>query len=144
MQQEMICKNIEEMYAAAAELAGEIKPGQVITFEGPLGAGKTTFIQGLLKAWGYSDPVTSPTFALVHEYQDLCYQGQSFNAAHFDLYRLTDSQELEGIGFRDYLDDQTICLIEWPSQAQDYLPQADIHLILDQHPNGRSIKLCKV
>lgn len=141
---QIICNNIEAMYAAAAEVAQQIKPGQIITFEGPLGAGKTTFIQGLLKAWGYPETVTSPTFALVHEYQDLSHQGKAFSVAHFDLYRMKTPEELEDIGFRDYLDAQTICLIEWPSKAEAYLPKADLHLTLGHHEDGRSILVSKV
>jgi len=127
------------MYQAAAEIAAEIKPGQLITFEGPLGAGKTTFIQGLLKAWGYPQKVTSPTFSLVHEYQNLNFQNKTFDVAHFDLYRLKSSQELEDIGFRDYLDPNTVCLVEWPSKAGDYLPQSTFHLTLDYCNEGRVI-----
>lgn len=144
MQQEYRCYDINDMYAAADDVVKLIKPGQIITFEGSLGAGKTTFIQGLLKAWGYQEPVTSPTFALVHEYQNLKSAGHSFDVAHFDLYRLKEPQELEDIGFRDYLDGQTICLIEWPVKAQDFLPKAQIHFILTHLPQGRSIKVIKL
>ena len=139
MSDPIICKNLSDMAIIAASFAKKIMPGQIITFEGPLGAGKTTFAQGLLKAWGYEGAVTSPTFGLVHEYKGLHANGHDFDVAHFDLYRLKNSSELEDIGFRDYLDDHTICLIEWPCRAQDYLPKADWHFILDHLENGRSI-----
>lgn len=139
---ELDCNDLEAMEQAAKQFALPLSAPLVITFEGPLGAGKTTFIQGMLKAWGYKDAVTSPTFSLVHEYTDLTdQQGKAFNVAHFDLYRLNDPLELEDIGFRDYLDRQTICLIEWPSKAKDILPQADYHLKLSLKEHGRHLHI---
>lgn len=139
-----ICHNIEKMYALGQQFANQITVPSLITFEGPLGAGKTTFIQGLLKAWGYQQAVTSPTFSLVHEYHDLHQGQQTFNVAHFDCYRLKNPQELEDLGFRDYLDEQTVCLIEWPSKAEGIIPKAQWHLQLDHHEDGRSITITKV
>ena len=142
MVESIVCEDINAMHAVAIQLAGQIKAPAVVTFEGPLGAGKTTFIQGLLKAWGYEERVTSPTFALVQEYHQVG-DHIKFDVAHFDLYRLNHPAELESIGFRDYLEPNMVCLIEWPSKGGDEIPKADYHLQLAHHPLGRSIIINK-
>ena len=138
------CVDIHAMQHIASELATHLKPGYLVTFDGPLGAGKTTLIQGILKAFGYQERVTSPTFALVHEYNGLHYQDKLFQIAHFDLYRLESSQELDDLGFRDYLEPGTLCLLEWPTKAAEYLPSIDIHVDIAHCDTGRSIQATKL
>lgn len=90
---------------------------------GNLGAGKTTFVRGVLRGLGYKGAVKSPTYTIVEPYE---IKGQKLY--HFDLYRIVDPEELELIGFRDYL--EAISFIEWPERAED-LPEPDLNIYLE-------------
>jgi tRNA threonylcarbamoyladenosine biosynthesis protein TsaE len=107
--------------AVAARLSAVCKAPLLITFSGELGAGKTTFIRGLLRGCGVTGAIKSPSYGLIEPYA----RGDA-TIYHMDLYRLTSAEELEFIGFRDYLSD--ICLIEWPERAAGYLPTADVEI----------------
>lgn len=102
---------------------------------GPLGAGKTTLVRGIIKAAGYADKVKSPTYGIVESYE---LQGKTIY--HFDLYRLKEAKELQHIGIRDYFD-QAICLIEWAEKGENYLPRSDLDCYIEVLPNGRKIQL---
>jgi tRNA threonylcarbamoyladenosine biosynthesis protein TsaE len=110
---------------AAQSMAQQLQAGQVIYLHGPLGVGKTTFVQSLLSALGYKGLVKSPTYSLVEHY-DLT----AFDVYHFDLYRLKNPEELAFMGLRDYLHPQAVCLFEWPDRGEGYLPHADIQIEL--------------
>lgn len=126
----------EAMMTYAETLLPMIEPGQVIYFEGNLGAGKTTIIRALLKLLGHTGPVNSPTYTLIESYQlPIC------NVHHFDLYRLESSDELEAIGARDLLDGKSICLIEWPYRAQGLVPDPDIQVTIEHLIVGRRVSL---
>lgn len=105
---------------------------RVFALHGGLGAGKTTLIKGFCAALGVSDQASSPSFAIVNEYR----AANGEPVYHFDLYRLKDAQELEGIGFTEYVDSGHYCFIEWPELAEGLLPPGALHLKLTEAANG--------
>src|SRR5210317_828194 len=121
----IICGELE-MKAFGARLINNCQSAGVITLEGNLGTGKTTLVRGALEACGISSGVRSPTYTLI-EYYEL----STLSVAHFDLYRLGDPEELEYLGYRDYLQSNTVCFIEWPQRAKGYLEQVDLELSID-------------
>ena len=106
----------------------------LITLSGELGSGKTTLSRGLIHAAGHLGAVKSPTYTLVEPY---VVNGKQI--MHFDLYRLQDPEELEFLGFRDYLEADSLCLIEWPEKAGRTLPQADLSIRLEVSGAGRQV-----
>lgn len=122
--------------ATGRQLAAVCLAPCVIFLQGPLGAGKTTLVRGILHELGVIGSVKSPTFTLVEPYQL-----SNFSVFHFDLYRLDDPDELEYIGLRDYFTHDSICLIEWPEKGQPNLPQPDLTCALAVQSAGRSLKL---
>lgn len=104
---EFITNSVEETLAAAEEVAASLSAGDIILYEGDMGAGKTHFTKGIARYLGVDDEVTSPTFALVNEYSG------SMPLFHFDLYRIDSYDDLYAIGFFDYLDRGGIIAAEW-------------------------------
>jgi tRNA threonylcarbamoyladenosine biosynthesis protein TsaE len=132
----LIVRDENEMRGFGASLIAACERGGVITLSGELGTGKTTLVRGALEAEGVDGGVRSPTYTLV-EYYPL----PRFAVAHFDLYRLADPEELEYLGYRDYLNQQTLCLIEWPQRAGGYLHAIDLEIKLEYVAQGRRVEL---
>jgi tRNA threonylcarbamoyladenosine biosynthesis protein TsaE len=127
--------------AEAPEIARLILQGypeaRVLAFHGDLGAGKTTLIKAMGQVLGVADAMSSPTFALVNEYQ-----AGGGPVYHFDLYRLKDAAELDAIGFTEYVDSGHYCFIEWPELAADLLPPGTLHVSMEASANGvRTIQI---
>jgi tRNA threonylcarbamoyladenosine biosynthesis protein TsaE len=106
----------------------------VIFLQGELGAGKTTLVRGFLRAASFTGAVKSPTFTLVEEYT--LNERKIF---HFDLYRLSDPEELEWIGIRDYFSQNSLCFIEWAERGKGFLPVPDAIISLTVQDLGRNI-----
>lgn len=117
-----------EEYGAA--FAGELQPGTVVALYGDLGMGKTAFVRGLARGLGCSAEVSSPTFALVHDY------GGVPPLVHFDMYRVSGWEDLYSTGFFDYLDAGAILAVEWSENIEAALPPETVRIRLsavDEH-----------
>ena len=127
-------EDTSKMEAFGAKLADFIGDVGLVTLSGNLGAGKTTLTRGFIQAIGHKGTVKSPTSTLVEPYYI-----NDRSIMHFDLYRLSEPEELEYLGFRDYLDGSTLCLIEWPEKAKDFLPKPDLAINIKVVKGGRQI-----
>lgn len=112
----------EETWSLAAEIAAGLEPGTVIALHGDLGAGKTCFIQGLAAALEIDEPITSPTYTLIGEYEG------RLPLHHIDLYRLSGPAEALGLGLEEYFDVNGITAIEWAERAEGLLPPDLLHI----------------
>ncbi|MBC7387707.1 MAG: tRNA (adenosine(37)-N6)-threonylcarbamoyltransferase complex ATPase subunit type 1 TsaE [Opitutaceae bacterium] len=112
---------------------------KLILFHGEIGSGKTTLIKEICKGLLIEEEISSPTFSIVNEYQNK--RGEIIY--HFDLYRLKNIEELEGIGFIEYLNSQNLCLIEWPEIAMDYFNDRKVLIVnlVHNNPDSRKITL---
>ncbi len=133
-----ILNSAEETEAFGAQLFQFLPEKCMIFLLGDLGAGKTTLVRGFIRAAGHAGTVKSPTYNIVEEYRL-----QNRLVFHFDLYRLRDPEELEWIGIDDYLQQKSICFIEWPAKGEGYLGAPDIILSLTGSEEGREIVIKK-
>jgi len=127
----------DETVGFARRLAPELVPGDVVTFEGELGTGKTFFIRALCEALNvpHEAGVSSPSYALVN-----LYEGGVHPIAHLDLYRLSSADELEALGIRDLLDGERMVFVEWPGQVGGGQEMASVEIALvDRGPTSREI-----
>ena len=135
MNEPIVTGSESELEAVGSALAKSLSFGDIIFLEGELGAGKTTVSRGILRGFGYRGIAASPTYTLLE-----MYELPAHRVVHLDLYRITAAIDLEGIGFRDYLDGQTICLIEWPENGATFLPAPNLRIILEYAGVGRTVR----
>ena len=133
MQQTVIIRSLEEIDAAARAFLGKVGGRSVIAFYAPMGAGKTTFVSALCQALGVpAGEVSSPTFAIVNEY--VTASGESI--FHFDFYRIKSLAEALDTGLYDYLDSGCLCLLEWPENIEELLPEETLKVYIEVAPDG--------
>ena len=116
---EFITTSPKETEAVAEALGKVLKPGTVLAYTGDLGAGKTAFTRGLARGLGATDMVTSPTYTIVNEYLS-----GRLPLFHFDMYRLSSSDDLWDIGWEDYLERGGVCAVEWSENVEDAMENA--------------------
>ncbi|MGQ0441820.1 MAG: tRNA (adenosine(37)-N6)-threonylcarbamoyltransferase complex ATPase subunit type 1 TsaE [Methylophilaceae bacterium] len=126
---------------AGRQFSKKLHSGMTVYLHGDLGAGKTTFVRGVLQGLGHAGKVKSPTYTLVEPYVI-----SRFNIYHFDLYRFNDEEEWDAAGFREYFNTDSICLVEWPEKAGTLLPQSDFDIKMGmlnkpQQPSGRTVEI---
>lgn len=107
----------------------------IVYLYGELGAGKTTFCRGILRSYGYLGSVKSPTYTIIEPYELA-----AARIFHFDLYRLMQADEWHYLGADAYFSGQTICLVEWPQRAAEYLPSGDLAITLVYAQEGRKMQ----
>lgn len=137
-----ITKGTDETYAFARKIAETLSTGDIITLQGDLGSGKTTFTQGLGKALGITKPITSPTFLLVKSYK--IDKGPIKKLYHVDLYRIEKEQEISGLGLEEMLvEEGAVTVIEWPEKMGSLLPEKRVELqfqYIDENTRKITIK----
>lgn len=130
---EILIPNLNGLEKAAEQFLEAIGDNRLIAFYAPMGAGKTTFITALCKVLGISgDAVSSPTFAIVNEYR----ASDGEQVFHFDFYRIEKDAEALDIGLYDYLDSGALCLMEWPENIENLLPQETLKVKISVNPDG--------
>ena len=128
---EIIISSLDKIADAAQEFVSQIGEKRVFAFYGGMGAGKTTFIKAVCDQLGVNDAVTSPTFAIVNEYNS-----QMGPIYHFDFYRIKRASEVLDIGFDDYIYSGNLCLMEWPELIEDFLPEETTIVKIMEIENG--------
>lgn len=117
----------EETFRVGKELGKSAQAGQVFTLTGELGVGKTVFTQGLAKGLGIEEPVNSPTFTIVQVYDE-----GRLPFYHFDVYRIGDVEEMDEVGFEDYVMGDGVSLIEWANLIEEILPEKRTEILIEK------------
>ena len=131
MRHEILINGTDDLERAAMEFLNEIGENRLIAFFAPMGSGKTTFTTAVCKVLGVTDPVGSPTFAIVNEYMTA--SGDSM--FHFDFYRINKLSEAMDIGLYDYLDSGCLCMMEWPENIEELLPEETLRITINVNPD---------
>ncbi len=126
---EIIINHLDELPEVASKIISQLQY-KLITFEGEMGAGKTTFIKQFVKALGTEDEVSSPTFSIVNEYET-----EKGKVYHFDFYRLNHEEEALDFGIEEYLYSNHYCLMEWPNKIANFIPD-EHHVITIENRDG--------
>ena len=139
----IVIKDIDHIREAAREFIEHIGERRVFAFYGKMGAGKTTFVKAICEELGVDDVITSPTFAIVNEYEA---KPQTSNLKpqtiyHFDFYRIKKLEEVYDMGYEDYFYSGALCFIEWPELIEDLLPDDAVKVSIEENADGtRTVK----
>jgi len=117
----------QETRALGEQLGAKAEPGGIYTLTGDLGVGKTVFTQGFARGIGVEEPVNSPTFTIVQEYE-----GGRLPFYHFDVYRIGTVDEMDEIGYEDYFYGEGVCLIEWADLIREILPENHFSITIEK------------
>ena len=117
----------QETFCVGKKIGENARPGQIYTLTGDLGVGKTVFTQGVAAGLGITEPISSPTFTIIQEYET-----GRLPLYHFDVYRIGDIEEMEEIGYDDYFFGKGICLIEWANLIEEILTENLIQLKIEK------------
>ncbi len=131
MKHEVIIRGTDDLDRAAAEFLEKIGDNTLVAFFAPMGAGKTTFTTAICRALGVTDPVGSPTFAIVNEYM----REDGEPMYHFDFYRINKLSEAIDIGLDDYLYSGYLCIMEWPENIEELLPEDTLRVSIMVNPD---------
>ena len=119
----------EETFHLGFQMGKEATPGQVVTLEGDLGVGKTVFTQGVAKGLEIEEPICSPTFTIVQVYEE-----GRLPFYHFDVYRIGDVEEMDEIGYEDYVYGDGVSMIEWANLIEEILPEHYRQITIEKNP----------
>ena len=118
----------QETYAVGKKIGENAKPGQIYTLTGDLGVGKTVFTQGVAAGLNITEPINSPTFTIIQEYES-----GRLPLYHFDVYRIGDVEEMDEIGYEDYFYGDGVCLIEWANLIEELLPERYVEIRIEKN-----------
>ncbi|MBQ8988447.1 MAG: tRNA (adenosine(37)-N6)-threonylcarbamoyltransferase complex ATPase subunit type 1 TsaE [Prevotella sp.] len=128
---EIKIENIDHIREAAREFIAQMGDRTVFAFYGNMGAGKTTFIKAVCEELGVDDVITSPTFAIINEYQ-----AREATVYHFDFYRIKKLEEVYDMGYEDYFYSGALCFIEWPELIEELLPEDAVKVSIKEKEDG--------
>ena len=133
---EIRIENLDNIRAAAREFIENMGDARVFAFYGKMGAGKTTFVKAICEELGVEDVITSPTFAIINEYE-----GEE-TIYHFDFYRIKKLEEVYDMGYEDYFYSGALCFIEWPELIEELLPEDAVKVSITEEADGsRTVRL---
>ncbi len=118
----------ETTYKLGEAIGRQVQPGDIICLNGDLGVGKTVFTQGLAKGLGIDEPVCSPTFTLIQQYED-----GRIPLYHFDVYRISGPWDMDELGYEEYFFGEGVCLIEWGSLIGELLPDNTVYITIEKN-----------
>ena len=132
---EIRIKDINQIRSAARQFIDCMPAGKVFAFYGKMGAGKTTFIKAICEEMGVDDVITSPTFAIVNEYET----AEAETIYHFDFYRIKKLDEVYDMGYEEYFYSGNLCFIEWPELIEDLLPDDATKVTIEEAEDGSRV-----
>lgn len=131
--------SVEDTVLLGEKLGKVLKSGDIICLVGDLGTGKTHFVKGVAEGLNIKEPITSPTFAIVNEYEG------RLKLYHFDVYRVNDPDEIEAIGFDEYIFSNAVSIIEWSNYIEELIPEEHIEINIEKNkydePDSRKISI---